>query len=29
MFAGAPEIDAERFRADVDELIEQDASPRA
>jgi antitoxin (DNA-binding transcriptional repressor) of toxin-antitoxin stability system len=29
MFAGAPELDADRFRADVDDLIDQDASPRA
>ena len=28
MFAGAPEIDAERFRADLDELLDQDPSPR-
>jgi prevent-host-death family protein len=28
-FQGAPPIDAERFRADVDELLEQDPTPRA
>lgn len=28
MFAGAPVIDAERFRVDVDELLDQDATPR-
>lgn len=28
MFAGAPEIDAEQFRADVDELLDQDTTPR-
>ena len=27
-FAAAPPIDAERFRADVDELLEQDPTPR-
>jgi antitoxin (DNA-binding transcriptional repressor) of toxin-antitoxin stability system len=29
VFAGAPEIDAERFRADIDEFLAQDATPRA
>lgn len=28
-FAGAPHIDAERFRADVDALLDQDPRPRA
>lgn len=28
MFAGAPVIDAERFRVDVDELLDQDPTPR-
>jgi prevent-host-death family protein len=28
-FAGAPRIDAERFRSDVDRLTIQDATPRA
>jgi len=28
-FAGAPAVDAERFRADVDAALDQDASPRA
>jgi antitoxin (DNA-binding transcriptional repressor) of toxin-antitoxin stability system len=28
-FAGAPPIDRQRFRADVDALIDQDATPRA
>lgn len=28
-FAGAPEIDRERFRADVDAAIDQDPAPRA
>lgn len=27
-FAHAPEIDTERFRADVDDLLDQDAGPR-
>jgi len=27
-FAGAPQIDADRFRADVDAMIDQSASPR-
>ncbi len=27
-FAGAPAIDADRFRADVDEALDQDATPR-
>jgi prevent-host-death family protein len=27
MFAGAPAVDAARFRADVDELLDQDATP--
>ncbi len=27
-FAGAPAIDAERFRADVDAILDQDVSPR-
>lgn len=29
LFAGAPAIDAARFRADVDELLDQDPGPRA
>lgn len=29
LFAGAPAIDAVRFREDVDALLDQDASPRA
>ena len=29
VFAGAPRIDAERFRDDVDALLDQDAAPRA
>ncbi|MEI8105288.1 MAG: hypothetical protein WCH31_05540 [Actinomycetes bacterium] len=29
VFAGAPSIDAARFRADVDALIDQDPLPRA
>jgi hypothetical protein len=29
LFAGAPRIDAERFRDDVDALLDQDAAPRA
>ena len=28
-FKGAPKIDYERFRADIDLLIDQDPSPRA
>ena len=28
-FAGAPTIEAARFRADVDALLDQDAAPRA
>jgi antitoxin (DNA-binding transcriptional repressor) of toxin-antitoxin stability system len=28
-FAGAPEIDAERFRSDVDGAVDQDPAPRA
>jgi len=28
-FAGAPRINRERFRKDVDALIDQDATPRA
>jgi antitoxin (DNA-binding transcriptional repressor) of toxin-antitoxin stability system len=28
VFAGAPAIDADRFRADVDSLVEQDPTPR-
>ncbi len=28
-FAGAPQMDAERFRDDVDALLDQDAAPRA
>lgn len=27
-FAAAPAIDAERFRADVDEVLDQDPTPR-
>ena len=27
-FAGAPPIDADAFRADVDELLDQDPTPR-
>ncbi len=27
-FAGAPAIDAERFRTDVDEALDQDPAPR-
>jgi prevent-host-death family protein len=27
-FAGAPAIDVERFRLDVDELLDQDPTPR-
>lgn len=29
VFTGAPEIDGERFRADIDDLLDQDATPRA
>ena len=29
MFAGAPELDAARFRADVDDFLDQDTTPRA
>jgi prevent-host-death family protein len=29
LFAGAPRIDAERFRDDVDALLDQDVVPRA
>lgn len=28
VFGGAPDIDFERFRADVDALLDQDAAPR-
>ena len=28
VFAGAPAVDAERFRADVDRVLDQDAAPR-
>lgn len=28
-FAGAPAIDRERFRADVDSVLDQDPAPRA
>jgi len=28
MFAGAPSIDAERFRVDVDDVLDQDITPR-
>lgn len=28
-FGGAPPLDPERFRADVDTVVDQDASPRA
>ena len=28
VFAGAPAIDAARFRSDVDSLLDQDAEPR-
>jgi prevent-host-death family protein len=28
-FGGAPSLDPERFRADVDTVVDQDASPRA
>jgi len=28
-FAGAPDIDARRFRADVDAALDQDPTPRA
>jgi antitoxin (DNA-binding transcriptional repressor) of toxin-antitoxin stability system len=27
-FGGAPDVDLERFRADVDALLDQDATPR-
>jgi prevent-host-death family protein len=29
VFAGAPTVEAGRFRTDVDALVEQDAAPRA
>jgi len=29
VFAGAPTVEASRFRADVDALLDQDAAPRA
>lgn len=29
MFAGAPAVDLERFRVDIDVLLDQDATPRA
>jgi prevent-host-death family protein len=29
MFAGAPPVEAERFRADVDALLDQDPAPSA
>jgi antitoxin (DNA-binding transcriptional repressor) of toxin-antitoxin stability system len=29
MFAGAPPIDRDRFRGDVDRVLDQDATPRA
>ena len=29
VFAGAPVVEAKRFRADVDALLDQDATPRA
>lgn len=29
LFAGAPAIDAERFRTEVDRVLDQDAAPRA
>jgi len=29
VYAGAPEIELGRFRADVDALLDQDAAPRA
>jgi len=29
VFAGSPHIDPERFRADIDAAVEQDATPRA
>jgi hypothetical protein len=28
-FRGAPEVDADRFRADVDRVLDQDIAPRA
>jgi prevent-host-death family protein len=28
-FAGAPAMDPDRFRADVDQILDQDPSPRA
>jgi antitoxin (DNA-binding transcriptional repressor) of toxin-antitoxin stability system len=28
-FAGAPKIDAERFRSDIDSAVDQDPAPRA
>ncbi|MBM6402579.1 type II toxin-antitoxin system Phd/YefM family antitoxin [Phycicoccus sonneratiae] len=28
VFAGSPEIDAARFRADVDQVLDQDVEPR-
>lgn len=29
VFAGAPDVDADRFRADLDEHVDQDITPRA
>jgi len=29
VFAGAPVVELDRFRADVDALVDQDAAPRA
>lgn len=29
VFSGSPDIDASRFRRDVDEILDQDAEPRA
>ncbi len=29
LFAGAPAVDAERFRGEVDRVLDQDAAPRA
>ena len=29
VFAGAPVVESKRFRADVDALLDQDATPRA